>query len=130
VENLLDGFRPLGLTWGTAEPAEIESVSQKVRQRIDECDVFVGIFTRRHPIFSEDFGMERNSQSPGEPVAWTGPPWLFQESGYALKAGKKLMLFRETGVELPGLQGDLEYIPYDPASPDSAWARAIEMLAN
>ncbi len=45
VERLLDGFRPLGLAWETAERAEIESVSQKVRHQIDECDVFVGIFT-------------------------------------------------------------------------------------
>jgi tetratricopeptide (TPR) repeat protein len=55
---------------------------------------------------------------------------LFQESGYALKAGKRLMLFREVGVELPALQGDLEYIPYDPEVPDVALGKAVEMLTQ
>src|SRR5260370_573034 len=71
VEDLLNGVRPLGLTWETAERAEIESVSQKVRQNLDDCDVFVGIFTRRHPIFSEDAEMTPSFKIPlGEPIAW------------------------------------------------------------
>jgi tetratricopeptide (TPR) repeat protein len=127
IEDLLDSFRPLGLQWESAERAEIESVSQKVRQKIDECDVFVGIFTRRHPIYSQAPVAGAN-QTLDQPVEWTGPPWLFQESGYALKAGKKLMLFRENRVELPELQGDLEYIPYDPDAPAEAWKKALEVL--
>jgi len=55
---------------------------------------------------------------------------VLQESGYALRAGKKLMLFREVGVELPSLQGDLEYIPYDPDAPDAAWGKALAMLTQ
>lgn len=128
VEDLLDSFRPLGLQWESAERAEIESVSQKVRQKIDECDVFVGIFTRRHPIFSQD--QLSDNQLRDQPTGWTGPPWLFQESGYALKAGKKLMLFRESQVELPALQGDLEYIPYDAELPTGAFTKALEVLTE
>lgn len=129
VEDLLDSFRPLGLQWESAERAEIESVSRKVREKIDESDIFVGIFTRRHPIFSHD-PVPGPNHAPSQPTAWTGPPWLFQESGYALKAGKKLMLFRESQVELPALQGDLEYIPYDPEVPAEAWKKALEVLAG
>jgi hypothetical protein len=129
IEDLLDSFGALGLQWESAERAEIESVSQKVRQKIDDCDVFVGIFTRRHPIFSQ-YPAPAGNQTTDEPTAWTGPPWLFQESGYALRAGKKLMLFRENQVEIPGLQGDLEYIPYDPELPTQAWKKAHEVLAG
>jgi len=50
------------------------------------------------------------------------PPWVLQESGYALGKGKKkLIIFREAGVELPQLQGDLEYISYDPIDRDPAF---------
>jgi len=38
---------------------------------------------------------------------------VLQESGYALHGGKELILLREPGVEVFGLQGDLEYIPFD-----------------
>src|SRR5258708_1046821 len=86
---------------------------------------------RRHSVFFADFDKEPSSQLPNsEPVAWTAPPWVLQESGYALRAGKKLMLFREVGVELPSLQGDLEYIPYDPDAPDAAWGKALAMLTQ
>jgi len=38
----LDSFRPLGFTWETAEKADMESVSQKVRDKIDGSNMFVG----------------------------------------------------------------------------------------
>ncbi len=122
IEELLSSFAPLGLVWETAERAEIEAVSRKVQQKIDDCDVFVCIFTRRHPIFS---GTEERPQPDNvlEPTAWTGPPWLFQESGYALKGGKKTILLYETGVEMPLLQGDLEYFPTLRSSPSQHGSR-------
>ncbi len=61
---------------------------------------------------------------------WSAPPWVLQESGYALKANKALVLFRETDVEIPGLQGDLEYIPFDPRNPAPALKRATEMITS
>jgi len=65
-----------------------------------------------------------------KPVSWTGPPWLFEETGYALKAGKLLMLFQEDHVEMPGLHGDLEYIPYTPSNTAGALLKALEMFAR
>src|SRR6266851_3771308 len=62
------------------------------------------------------------------PAAWSAPPWVLQESGYALKGNKALVLFREMDVEIPGLQGDLEYIPFDPRNPTLALQRASEMI--
>lgn len=50
IMGFLESFRDLGFICGTAERAEVESVSKKVRGMIDESDVFVGIITRRHPI--------------------------------------------------------------------------------
>jgi hypothetical protein len=41
-----------------------------------------------------------------------------------------LILFRETDVEIPGLQGDLEYIPFDPRNPTRALQRANEMITG
>jgi hypothetical protein len=131
IQELLESFRPLGFVWETAERAELESVSKKVQQKIDECDVFVGVFTRRYPIFATDeHGETPELEAGANPVAWTAPPWLFQESGYALKAGKKLLLIREKDVELPGLQGDLEYIEYDPKQPQVTWTKANQVLTS
>lgn len=40
------------------------------------------------------------------------------------------MLFRESQVELPELQGDLEYIPYDTELPTAAFTKALEVLTE
>jgi len=38
------------------------------------------------------------------------------------------MIFLEDGVNLPALQGDLEYLPYNPTNRVPAFRRASEML--
>lgn len=131
IENLLTAFRPQGFLWNTAERSEVESVSEKVRKMIDESSVFVGVFTQRHAIHDQSKGfMSRYRAFTGKYAVqgWTCPPWLLQESGYALALGKRLILFRELAVEIPGLQGDLEYIDFDPSNPTAALQHANEMI--
>ncbi len=64
------------------------------------------------------------------PVEWTAPPWVLQEFGYAVRAGKKAILFIENGVSAPGIDGDIEYVPYDSNSPSDALTKATEMIVN
>lgn len=135
IIRLLDTFIPLGFIPESAERSEVEAVSDKVRSKIDKSDVLVGIFTQRHPVYRRFNGRLRTAWGAllGElstPAAWTAPPWVLQESGYALKGNKALILFRETDVEIPGLQGDLEYIPFDPRNPTRALQRANEMITG
>lgn len=131
IEDFLSSFKTQGFLWESAERAEIESVSQKVRQMIASRAVFVGIFTRRYPIYGPIKGLKASWQClSGELRAegWTVPPWLLQESGYALGLNKHLIIFREVGVQIATLQGDLEYIEFDASNPTSALQRASEMI--
>lgn len=133
IANFLESFSKLGFIVQSAERSEVESVSEKVRSLIDKSDVFVGIFTKRHPVYSfQGRWATAKSALKGSlsPLKWSAPPWVLQESGYALKGNKALILFRETDVEIPGLQGDLEYIPYDPRNPAPALQRASEMITG
>src|SRR2546428_9608400 len=131
ILDFLNSFREIGFIWESAERAEVESVSSKVRAKIDRSEVFVGILTRRHPVVRfplrlRDIPAAVRGRSLTQ--EWTAPPWILQEVGYALKGGHSIILFREDGVEVPGLQGDLEYIPFDPESPSTAFLRASEMI--
>jgi tetratricopeptide (TPR) repeat protein len=133
IEKLLESFRRLGFIVQSADRSEVESVSKKVRSLIDESDVFVGIFTKRHPVyqFKGRWATAISAlRGPLNPSVWSAPPWVLQESGYALKGNKALILFRETDVEIPGLQGDLEYVLYDPLKPVAALHRANEMITG
>jgi hypothetical protein len=98
---------------------------------IDAAQVFVGILTRRHPIYD----LSETWRSAFRIVThnllatkWTAPAWVIQEAGYAQRAGLKLILFREQGVEIPGLQGDLEYIEFTTTDYAPAFQRANEMI--
>jgi hypothetical protein len=112
ILTFLRSFEALGFFCVDAERAEVESVSNKVRELIDQCEVFIAFFNRRHPIY-EPTAESTPEVNLGMPTLWTTAPWVLQESGYALRAKKHLILLRETDTEVPGLQGDLEYIPFD-----------------
>lgn len=127
--EFLESFRKFGFVCESAEPAEVESVSIKVRRIIDQSDVLIGFFTKRHPVYNlmDSSWFERSFKKP-TPVAWSSPPWVLQESGYALAKGKKLILLREVGVEIPGLQGDLEYVAFMPERASEVFAKLSEMI--
>jgi hypothetical protein len=83
----------------TGEKPSADSVSKKVRKRIEGATFFLGIFTRRDRL-------KRRAE-------WTTSSWVIDEKAYALAKRKKLILLRETGVQsIGGIQGDYEYIEF------------------
>src|SRR5690349_1678214 len=76
IETFLDTFKPLGVLWETGERSEAESVSAKVRERIDYAQVFVGIVTRRHPIILTRTIKDLWAFVRQKTVQWTAPPWV------------------------------------------------------
>jgi tetratricopeptide (TPR) repeat protein len=131
ILNFLETFRKAGLLCEEADKAEVERVSSKVRRMIDDKDAFIGFFTRKYPVYSFNPSL-RNTMLLAcgklEPTIWTPPAWVLQESGYALSAGKRLILLREDGVDFPGLQGDLEYVPFNAANPSAIFSKLSEMI--
>src|SRR5437879_1154961 len=126
ILEFLDTFRKSGFFWDTAEAGEVQSVSQKVRQMIDEREVFIGFFTRRFPVSSYRSKMRdafRILLGRVQPELWSAPAWVLQESGYALRGKKDLILLKQPNVEVFGLQGDLEYIQFDPQNPAAVFSK-------
>jgi tetratricopeptide (TPR) repeat protein len=125
--DFLETFSPLGLIFESADHAESEGVSTKVKRMIDDANIFVAIFTKKYPICEiKPDGSFYQSSTP----KWTPPLWLLQESGYALAKEKSLVFFVETGVEIPRLAGDHEYIEYDSERPSAAYKRANQMFSR
>lgn len=131
ILNFLETFRKAGFLCDEADAAEVERVSSKVRRMIDERDAFVGFFTKKYPVYGLNSSW-RNAvllaRGKLEPIKWTPPAWVLQESGYALSARKRLILLREEGVDLPGLQSDLEYVPFNAANPSAIFSKLSEMI--
>jgi tetratricopeptide (TPR) repeat protein len=123
----LKTFESLGFYCESAKPAEATEVSEKIQKLIEGAAVFIGMFTQKYPIIEQAAAI--HGASP-RPTGWTAPSWVLQESGYALGRGRKLIFFVEPDVELPKLQGDLEYIVYDPAKRDEAFKRTNEVVTK
>jgi hypothetical protein len=101
----------------TGEKPRAERVSVKVRQRIDLCTVFMGIFTRREKIKGKS--------------EWTTSPWIIDEKAYAFAKGKKLILLKETGVgSIGGIQGDYEYVDFQRDGLPDLFIKLIQILVD
>src|ERR1700677_862194 len=100
VSTFIELLNKLGFNCITGQKAAPKEIREKIKERIEGCEVFVGIFTRREPKADGNF---------------TAPPWVIEEKTWAIAAGKKLLLFVETGVEndIGGLQGNYEYVPFE-----------------
>jgi hypothetical protein len=83
----------------TGEKPAADSISAKVRRRIESAELFVGVFTRRDRLAGRQ--------------EWSTSTWIVDEKAYALARDKKLVLIKEEGVQsIGGLQGDYEYIEF------------------
>lgn len=100
VQCVVGALAAVGIRTETGERPAADTVSAKVKRRIDAQHIFVGVFTRREKIAKRD--------------AWTTSAWIIDEKAYAVARGKRLILLRETRVDqIGGLQGDQEYIDFD-----------------
>ena len=114
VKRFLCAF---GLTVVTGEKPAAETVSAKVRARIESCEIFVGVFTRRHKLAS------------GE--KWSTSEWIVDEKAYALAKSKTLILLKERGVDsIGGLQGDYEYLEFQREKLEDLLIRLLELLGS
>ena len=113
VQTLTSTLQALGITVVTGEKPKAETISGKVKGRIEAQYLFVGIFMRRDKLVGKD--------------AWNTSPWVIDEKAYAYGQNKKLILLKEAGVEsIGGIQGDYEYIEFAREKLEDAVLRLIE----
>jgi hypothetical protein len=105
----------IGITVVTGEKPKADRISEKIKRRIDEQYLFVGVFTRRDKIARK--------------AEWTTSPWVIDEKAYASGKGKKLLLLKENGVSsIGGLQGDYEYIEFSRDTLEALIFKLLEMF--
>ena len=114
VEQIKRFLSKLGVKCDSGKRAEPKGISDKVKERIQAAELFVGIFTCRQ------------KQEDG---SFSASAWTIEEKATALAAGKRLLLFVENGVrEFGGLQGDYEYIPFERDNLGEALIHAMDYV--
>jgi hypothetical protein len=114
VHRFLEAY---GLEVLTGEKPKADTISSKIRERIERSHVFVGLFCRRDKI-------SRRAE-------WTTSAWVIDEKAYAFARRKKLILLKEAAVQsIGGLQGDYEYLEFDRTDLGDLLVRILQVLKS
>ena len=124
----------IGFAWETAEGAEPKDLAEKVKRVIADKNLFIGICTKRETAvdvahLSKWWFRKKILKAPEERFVWKASDWVIQEIGLAIGRDMDLILLVESGLRRPGgLQGDLEYIPFERNAPEKSFGKVLEMI--
>lgn len=122
VRKIKDFIESLGIKCETGERPQYSGIDEKIKNRIMNNDIFVGIFTCDKKILLDNSQFNKGS-------FYTTSNWVIQESGFALAKNKKLIFLVEQGIyKFPYLQGYQEYILFNRKSLDQAFTRLNYMI--
>jgi tetratricopeptide (TPR) repeat protein len=122
--------------WTHAQKAIPTEISTKVKELMEECNLFIGIFTRdKLRVYANEVGpcmFSRNKKVIDlREVKFCPSDWLIQESGYALGKGLKCIFLIEKDVIFDaGLQGDIEYIEFSRERIEDCHSKINQMLGS
>jgi tetratricopeptide (TPR) repeat protein len=122
-------------SWEHAEGAEPKDVREKVLARLEDKNLFIGICTRKERAIADahlkkPWYSDRLRIAADVEFEWKTSDWIIQEIGLAVGRGMDLILLVEEGVRAPGgLQGDIEYIPFNREAPERSFGKLLQMLA-
>ena len=94
VKKIKAHIESLDIECETGEKPQHGYVSEKIKKRIINNDIFVGIFTCDKKILLE------NGQSSKEDF-YTTSNWVIQESGFAIAENKKLIFLENKQGHIP-----------------------------
>lgn len=115
VNDIKSFLMYFGLQIDSGERPDARSISEKIKSRLVDCDVFLGLFTRREKL--------------GETGEYSTSPWVSDEKTYAVSLNKSVLLYVEEGVHFnPGLQADYEYIRFSRSHFSEALIKSIPYI--
>jgi len=124
----------IGFSWDHAEAAEPKVLVQKVREKMEGKNLFIGICTAKEctidPLdLSPVLFYKKFFKGRKESFSDKTSDWIIQEIGFAVGKGMDIILIIESGLRVPGgLQGDLEYISFHQSAPEKSFTKILEML--
>jgi tetratricopeptide (TPR) repeat protein len=137
--NYFDSLKSTGdwFDWDHAEKAESKLLSQKVKEKMEGKNLFIGIFTKKKREIDDKKLLKRGILNKGkiitreEDYSWNTSDWIIQESGYALARGMDLIfLVEDELLSVGGLQGDREYIRFYRDNPAGCFQNIMEMIGS
>lgn len=141
VQAFLESFSELskmgiGFSWDHAKEAEAKDLAEKVIEKMQDKNLFIGICTKKEMVISHDklkptlFSRGRLSGATDN-FGWKTSDWIIQEIGLAIGKGVELWLIIEKGLNKPGgLQGNHEFIEFERNAPEKEFNKIWQTIRN
>lgn len=126
----------IGFTWDHAKLAESKSLSDKVKEKMEGKNYFIGICTAKERTIEPSYlrrGIftKKILQGNEDKFEWKTSDWILQEIGFAVAREMGLMILLEEGLRKPGeLQGDWEYIIFNRGEVEKSFNKILETLRS
>jgi len=132
-----DSLKDIGFEWEHAErTVATKAIDDKVIEMLEGKNLFIGIFTRKRKQIDQSHlkpcrWNKQKLKAPSDKYSWTTSDWIIQESGYALGKEMKVIFITEEGIEpVGGLQGNLQYIPFNRENITQSFSKLNESITS
>lgn len=136
--KVFDGIKNLGLDfdWDSAEVAEPKELSEKVREKMEGKNLFIGICTNKEFVINpkslkQSFIPRNYLKAKREEFSPKTSDWIIQEIGFAMGRNMDIILLIQEGLKNPGeFQGNIEKIYFNTNSPEECVTKIIQMIGS
>ncbi len=131
IAKFLNSLSKVGFSWEDAEGSQAMPISDKVKEKIYRNDIFIGVLTKREPVYDAPVCSLGKYHLVTNPSNWTSSYWVMQESGYAMGMKKKVIFLIEDGLTIPGgLNADFEYVTIYKSNLSDTFTKLNQIVAN
>lgn len=118
LRDILDSLKTMGFEYEDGKEGQLRPISEKVRELILRHEIYIGVLTKRYPIWELPSSWHGRWMSPlgsYTPKKWTTSEWVIEEVGFAIGKDLKILLLIEKGVNFPttDLDGDTQWILFN-----------------
>ena len=131
----LSDLRP-EFTWDHAEDPEPKQIVNKVLEKLDGKNLFIGICTKKERVVADNklartWFSSRKLIGAADAFQWKASDWVLQEIGLAVGRGMDVLLLLEDGIRVPGeLQGNPEHVVFSRDAPEQCFDSLAGMIAS
>jgi tetratricopeptide (TPR) repeat protein len=135
LRDILDGLKPMGFEYEDGKEGQIRPISEKVRELILRHEVYIGVLTKRYPIWEAPSSWRERWLYPlgsYTPQKWTTSEWVIEEVGFAIGKDRKILLLIEKDVYFPtsDLDGDTQWILFSRENLSASQTEISQMILN
>lgn len=135
LRDIFDSLKPMGFDYEDAKEAQLRPISEKVKELIVRNEIYIGVLTRRYPIWEMPQLQYKRWLYPlglYAPQKWTTSEWVIEEIGFAIGKDRKVLLLIENDVNFPttDLDGDTQWVRFRRKNLSASQSEINQMILN